>query len=34
MAIRTRLGAIRYNNRMTKIMSECRQLEQERLDAK
>jgi len=32
MAIKTRLGAIRYNNRMEKIMEDCRRLERERLE--
>ena len=32
MAIKTRLGAQRYNNRMENLMQRCRQLEHERLE--
>jgi hypothetical protein len=32
MAIKTRLGAERYNNRMAKIYTDAKQLERERLE--
>jgi hypothetical protein len=32
MAIRTRLGSERYNNRMTKLMDNARRLEKQRLE--
>lgn len=31
MAIKTRLGAVRYNNRVDRLMADCRRIERERL---